>query len=125
MPPHTEMDLDTMKAIAELSARTAAQEVAESLRKDFREDLRKEFTELETRLKEKLELELRSHFGTMQPDEHIIQHSRLDRLMKLSEQATGGFFKALVSKLATWLLSLMAAGFLYTMASGHNPFKAS
>lgn len=124
MPPLVEMDLDTMKSLAELSARAAAQEVAQSLREDFRQDLRKELTELEGRIKEKLESEMRSHFGTMKPDEHIIQHSRLDRLMRMSDNATGGFFKAIAAKVATWLLGLIVAGFLVSVAGERLPLKA-
>lgn len=116
--PTVQMDFDTMKQIAELSAQAAAQKVADSLRKDLREDLRQEFTQLEARLKEKLESQLRSHFGAMEPADHIVQHDRINRIIALGDSAAGGFVKGVLNRVGTWLATMVGFGLLYLAATG-------
>ncbi len=108
--PLSDMDLDTMKAIAELSAQAAAHKVAESVRKDFRDDLRTELEKMEVRIEEKFEAKFNSHFGSMSPADHIIQHDRVSRMFGVGHSAVSSLFKGLAARAMAAFAAAAASG---------------
>lgn len=90
-----EKELSTMKALAESMARTSATEIGASLR----EDMRKSFTDLEDRLTKHIDTEMDRRFGAIDPAQHVIQHDRLERMLKWVESMQGTFWKAVMGML--------------------------
>lgn len=87
------MDIETMRNIAELSAKAAAESVATSLR----DEIRREFEHFEKRITDKIDSEFKAHFGVLQPSEHVIQHSRLDSFLQWSEDVKKSAWQNLVA----------------------------
>jgi hypothetical protein len=86
------MDIETAQLIAESAARAAGAELAAKLSEQFRED----FNRFQDSVNGRLHMEFESRFGKMDAAQHIIQHDRLDRLLKLSDSIGRNLFGKII-----------------------------
>lgn len=113
-----ELDTQTVKLLAEGAARAAAEEVA----KNMREEIRTGFTSLEDRLLKNMESALERYFGDMKPSDHIVEHSRIERLMSWADEAQKGFWKGAIATVSKWVVGIVAAGLIaYSAAHFGTP----
>lgn len=92
------LDMESLKLIADSVARTAAIEVSERLEARM--------TEQHAKLKEEIIAEVRrdmkGYFGNLESDQHIIQHSRIDKLLSFIDRTSENFFGRLLVTIVSW-----------------------
>ena len=68
---------------------------------------------LEGNIAAHIEGQFTKHFGSMDPTQHIIQHNRLERFLKWTDDMQGGFWKGVAGTVAKYvvigLVSVFAA----------------
>jgi hypothetical protein len=102
---HTEFT----KAIATAAAVTAGNQIAESLRSELRSGLKS----MRDDLKDHVSDEFKKHFGAMDPAQHVIQHNRLERFLKFTDNAQGGFVKGIAGHVGKLIVVSLIGGFAF------------
>lgn len=82
------MEPELLKMLAGAAAREAASEIVVELRSEVAE----QFESMKTDLKRELKAEFNSYFGDIKPSTHIIQHDRLYRFIKWTDEFTGNLW---------------------------------
>jgi hypothetical protein len=107
--PQSIINAETMKLVAEASARAAATEIARSLKHDLKE----EFSRVEENLRQKIHHEFELHFGEMKPDEHLVEHSQIRTFLEWINSAKKSFWKVLIGEVVKWVFTLIIVSWLF------------
>jgi len=102
----TNMDIETVKTVAELAATSAVSKVGEQLRGEMAAG----FNRLEQSMQEYIKTGFKLHFGGMEPSEHIIEHKRMHSVLQMADTAKKSFLKTATAKVTEWLIVLCIAG---------------
>lgn len=97
------------RAVATAAALTAGQHIADSIRSELRGGLES----MEKNLRAHVTDEFKKHFGTMDPAQHVIQHNRLERFLKFTDNAQGGFVKGVATHIGKLIVVGLIGGFAF------------
>jgi hypothetical protein len=101
------IDMESLKLIADSVARSAASQVADQLEAKMTE----QHAKLKNEITDEFRRDLKGYFGNLQSDEHIIQHSRIDKLLNFIDKTGENFIGRIVSALAVWGAILLVVGY--------------
>ena len=108
-------DKEVLQIVASAAAQRAAQEIVVELRQEIAD----QFQSMKEDFKTELARDLKSYFGRIQPEDHIVQHSKLVSLTSWFDE----FQRALWSKIAMIIIivaCVSVGGFtLLSKAVGH------
>lgn len=104
----TMMDMDALKILAEVSGKAAATQVSAQLSDDLKKHVREVIAEHEKRMEHKI----KDYFGKHSPEEHLVQHARIDRFLNLMDRVGDNFLGALIRNVMTATLFLLVVGWL-------------
>lgn len=111
------LDMESLKLIADSVARTAATEVGQHLEAKM--------TEQHSRLKQdiidEVRRDLKGYFGKLEADEHIIQHSRIDKLLGFIDRTSENFIGRFLVTLVAWgAVAVIVVYAIYLKLSGQS-----
>lgn len=106
-PTMAGLDMDSLKLIADSVARTAATQVSEQLEAKMSEQHEK----LKRDVIEEFRRDLKGYFGSLQSDEHIVQHNRIEKLLNFIDRTSENFLGRIISQLLMWGTILLVVGY--------------
>ena len=106
-----ELDMATVKLVAEAAANAAAEKVSKVLRKEISQ----EFTKVEQALSTKIEHEFELRFGEMKPSDHLVAHKRLDTMFSRFDDGSRTIWKTLIGKAVELAIIVFAVGMFVTV----------
>lgn len=107
----SEMDLETVKFIAEATAKATATEMSAAIRKEISEQLQRDTEKMEQRFAQQLQ----TYFGEQSPSKHAEQHARIDRILNFWDRFSQNLIgKLLMNALILTLIATAAGYYLWT-----------